>query len=96
MCKNKIDTKDLKAAKEEKIRTYLQVSLKLFTATIAGLAEMVYCNNLPLLRFFPLFFCSLSAIFCSLFRYLFAAPVRSLEGLIYSLNMSSFRKDSRH
>ena len=26
----------------------------------------------------------------------FAAPVRSLEGLIYSLNMSPFRKDSMH
>jgi len=53
--------------------------------------------------FFLLFFCSplllfflyslLSfLIFCSLFP----APVRSLEGLIYSLNISLFRKDSIH
>jgi len=35
---------------------------------------------------------SLFLFFCSLF----SAPVRSLEGLIYSLNMSLFRKDSMH
>ena len=125
MCKNKTDTKDLKAAKEEKIRTYLQVSLKWFTATteiknkrtllsrfkakpplclafFSSLTVTPECKQetpsilcffySASLAFFPLFFCSLSAIFCSLS----AAPVRSLEGLIYSLNMSPFRKDSMH
>jgi len=42
-----------------------------------------------------LLFSILSSLF--LFFYsLFSAPVRSLEGLIYSLNMSLFRKDSMH
>jgi len=36
------------------------------------------------------------ALFLLSFSALFAAPVRSLEGLIYSLNMSLFRKDSMH
>jgi Ca2+-dependent lipid-binding protein len=44
--------------------------------------------------FFLCFFLSVFLLFfCSLF---FFATVRSLEGLIYSLNMSLFRKDSMH
>jgi len=60
-------------------------------------------RRLPLLRFpslsfavfffffFSPFFSYFSTLLCSL-----SAPVRSLEGLIYSLNMSLFRKDSMH
>ena len=39
------------------------------------------------------FLCSFLALFSCSF---FAAPIRSLEGLIYILNMSLFRKDSMH
>jgi hypothetical protein len=47
------------------------------------------------LFFFSFFRLGFLSFLCS-FLALFAAPVRSLEGLIYSLNMSLFRKDSMH
>ena len=46
------------------------------------------------------FICMSLAIFFGTFffflSFFFLAPVRSLEGLIYSINMSLFRKDSMH
>jgi hypothetical protein len=56
--------------------------------------------SLSFLLVFPFSFFSvlsfLFLFFSSPFSPLFAAPFRSLEGLIYSLNMSLFRKDSMH
>jgi len=69
----------------------------------------IYCvfYSASLAFFFSVFGVSFSALFSLFFSYffalsflffcsLFAAPVRSLEGFIYSLNMSLFRKDSMH
>jgi len=42
------------------------------------------------------FFLHFSPSFAIFLLCFFAAPVRSLEGLMYSLNMSLFRKDSMH
>ena len=43
-----------------------------------------------------LFFCSFLSVFLFFYLLFLSAPVRSLEGLIYSLNISLFRKDSMH
>ena len=69
----------------------------------------IYCvfYSASLAFFFSVFGVSFSALFSLFFSYffalsflffcsLFAALVRSLEGFIYSLNMSLFRKDSMH
>ena len=56
-------------------------------------------NFLYSMRFSPVFGCFFSALFSPFFSSSFSffpAPIRSLEGLIYSLNMSLFRKDSMH
>jgi len=47
----------------------------------------------PFYALFSAFFTLFLLFFCPLF---IAAPVRSLEGLIYSLNMPLFWKDSMH
>jgi cellulose synthase/poly-beta-1,6-N-acetylglucosamine synthase-like glycosyltransferase len=53
---------------------------------------LFFCSSLLLFFLYSLLSFLSFLIFCSLCP----APVRSLEGLIYSLNISLFRKDSMH